>query len=142
MTVPDGYSLDYKMTETGCGQCLNDTLPTGPRDITDIYHLFKHTGGPEKGVGGEFFKPLRAWVPLHVLFYGRTPHGLRRSPSSDPKAPTHPLAKTGYSPYQMTLITLKSSKPSVTFHSSGLGRQLFLCFRRRPFLSWRRSAAY
>lgn len=98
MTVTDGYSLDYRMlmTEIGCGQCLKDTLPTGPRDITDICHLFKHMGQPEKGVGGEFIKPMRAGVPLHMLFYGRgAPHGLRRLPSSGPKAPTHPLTKAG-----------------------------------------------
>lgn len=51
MTVADGYSLDYKMvmTEMRCAGYLNEHL-------TDICHLFKHMGRPEKGAGGELTK--------------------------------------------------------------------------------------
>lgn len=68
------------MTEMRCAGCLNE-------HVTDICHLFKHMGRPEKGAGGELTKALRPRVPLPVLSTTLPP----RWPSSSPGASSHPF---------------------------------------------------
>lgn len=52
-----------------------NTLPRSPRDITDIYHLFKHMGHPETGGEGQFTKAQGPSV-CAVLWEGTISGGL------------------------------------------------------------------
>lgn len=108
-----------------------NTLPTGPRDITDVCHLFKHMGQPEEGVGEEY-QALRPGVPLRVLSSGRALHHLRRMPSSGPGAPPCLWAETGYSAHPMTLRTLNPANPAPPF-SRGCCQTPFPLLEGDPF---------